>query len=69
MIELNNSKPKISPAVAYEELADLATNYKIDSFDMYGDNDKDSGSSILRSFERAVALLFGKDDVRAKREL
>lgn len=66
MIELNNSRPKFSPAAVYDELAQLATKYRVDSFDVYGDNDKDSDSSILRSFEGAVALLFGKDDVRAK---
>jgi hypothetical protein len=68
MIELNNSKPKISPATVYDELAHLATNNRLDCFDVYGDYDKDIESSILRSFEGAVALLFGKDDVRAKRE-
>jgi len=65
MIELNNSKPKISPATVYGELSHLATNYRLDCFDVYGDYDKDNESSILRSFEGAVALLFGKDDVRA----
>ena len=68
MIELNNSKTKIPPATVYGELSHLATNYKLDCFDVYGDYDKDNESSILRSFEGAVALLFGKDDVRAKRE-
>jgi len=65
MIELNNSKPRISPATVYGELSHLATNYRLDCFDVYGDYDKDNESSILRSFEGAVALLFGKDDVRA----
>jgi len=62
MIELNNSKPKISPATVYGELSHLATNYRLDCFDVYGDYDKDNESSILRSFEGSVALLFGKDD-------
>jgi len=63
MIELSNSRVKNSPADAYDELAHLASHYQIDGFDMYGDYDKDSGTSIMRFLEKSVSSLFGKDDV------
>ena len=64
MIELYNARPKSSPVDVYNKLADIAASYGVDSFDVYGDYDKNSDGSILRSLESDVALLFGKDDVR-----
>jgi len=62
MIDLQSQHAQSTPSQTLNSLASACTSLGIESFDVYGDFDKDVTISYLRRFEKELANTFQKED-------
>ena len=66
MLELWNSRARVTPAEQLLHLSEECSKLKIVAADVYGDFDSNPEHSYLRRFEQEVCTIFGKEDVSTR---